>query len=94
MKIFINKKDIVAFVKDKLKNTFAIDSIEEISRLPKSISYVTWSFGPEAENHYRYKVLTPDRQEIFCQVTTFFGIWIIKNRFYRKRNDSFEKIEL
>lgn len=94
MKFFLKEEDRQQYIKEKLKFMISVSSIVRVKSLPKDISFVTWSFGSEAENHYYYEVTATDNSVIVCRVTTFFEIWIVKSRFYEQTNMGFRRMSL
>lgn len=94
MSFFIGEKDRIAFLKEKLRFFASVSSVEYIKQLPKEISFITWSFGSEAEEDYCYEIITTDNRKIVCQITTFFDVWIVRSRFYKQTATGYEKMSV
>ena len=79
---------------NKLRGNASIKNIEKIKRLPFSLFYIDWTIGGQLERDYMYKIETEKDEEIYCIITSFFGLFIIKSRFFKKEGKEFSRMRL
>jgi hypothetical protein len=92
--MFVTEEYRFRFIRQKLAHLNSISSITPLIHWPKSITYIAWSFGSEAERDYRYEVLLDDSTIIVCQITTLFNLFIVQSRFYIKDKQKYEVLKM
>ncbi len=85
-----------AKIRSKLSRIYLVKEIEKVAKLPKGISFITWSLGYSVERDYRFKITCEDEtgelRFIYCQLTTFFGLFILQSFFFLQTENDYVEI--
>jgi len=74
----------VEHITAKLENK-KIMSIKRLKKLPKKISYITWSLGDEVESDYSYEVKTNTDEIYYFMIITFFNLFILQSKMFKEQ---------
>lgn len=66
--------------------------VTKLNRLPKGISYFTWSLGLEIERDYSYQILWRNKT-YYCRIVTFASLFVLRTLFFERTEDGFKSID-
>ena len=86
----------VEYLKESLKASFEVQSIEYLSRLPKEIWYISWSIG-HSEVDRSFRIIAKNRSneivELYAQTNSLFG-WIYRTMYWQKIHGKMKRIKV
>ena len=84
------------FINKKIQNRFKLLEIHKLSKLPKGVSFVSWTLGWQAERDFSYRLICTDNngdeETLVCQLSTFLGLFILRSIFFIDENSKYTRL--